>query len=29
MKQDKSGTGITMGNDTVAKGTHTGDLPGT
>ena len=28
MKQDKSGTGITMGNDTVAKGTHTGDLPG-
>ena len=24
----KSGTGITMGNDTVAKGTHTGDLPG-
>ena len=29
MEQDKSGTGITMGNDTVAKGTHTGDLPGT
>ena len=29
MKQDKSGTGITMGNDAVAKGTHTGDLPGT
>ena len=28
MKQDKSGTGITMGNDTVAKGTHTSDLPG-
>ena len=28
MKQDRSGTGITMGNDTVAKGTHTGDLPG-
>ena len=28
MKQDKSGTGITMGNDIVAKGTHTGDLPG-
>ena len=28
IKQDKSGTGITMGNDTVAKGTHTGDLPG-
>ena len=28
MKQDKSGTGITMGNDTVTKGTHTGDLPG-
>ena len=29
MKQDRSGTGITMGNDTVAKGTHTSDLPGT
>ena len=28
IKQDKSGTGITMGNDTIAKGTHTGDLPG-
>ena len=28
MKQDKSGTGITMGNDTVAKGTHTSNLPG-
>ena len=28
MKQDESGTGITMGNDAVAKGTHTGDLPG-
>ena len=28
MKQDRSGTGITMGNDTVPKGTHTGDLPG-
>ena len=28
MKQDRSGTGITMGNDTVAKGTHTSDLPG-
>ena len=27
MKQDKSGTGITMGNDAVVKGTHTGDLP--
>ena len=28
IRQDKSGTGITMGNDIVAKGTHTGDLPG-
>ena len=28
IKPDKSGTGITMGNDTVAKGTHTGVLPG-
>ena len=28
MKQDRSGTGITMGNDTVAKGTHTSDIPG-
>ena len=28
MKQNKSGTVITMGNDAVVKGTHTGDLPG-
>ena len=28
MKQDRSGTRITMGNNTAAKGTHTGNLPG-